>query len=149
MQDAGSDPVVYRELDASVRAALAGDDVPILRLTAQSQTWSHGTSSADYFSDGLFFAVSCTDYPQLFDMRASPAERRSQFGVAAGMAPDEFAPFTPSEWLTLSAYSESYQSCLEWPKPVHRAPPVPAQAPLNPAKAAGGSARRASTWASG
>jgi pimeloyl-ACP methyl ester carboxylesterase len=133
MQDAGSDPVVYRELDASVRAALAGDDVPILRLTAQSQTWSHGTSSADYFSDGLFFAVSCTDYPQLFDMRSSPAERRSQFAAAAGMAPDEFAPFTPSEWLTLSAYSESYQACLEWPKPVHRAPPVPAQAKPLPA----------------
>src|SRR4051812_7945675 len=127
MQDAGSDPVVYRELDASVRAALAGDDVPLLRLTAQSQTWSHGTSSAAYFSDGLFFAVSCPDYPQLFDMRSSPAERRSQFGAAAATAPDAFAPFTPSEWLTLSAYSESYQSCIEWPKPVHRAPPVPSQ----------------------
>ena len=33
-----SDPVIYRELDASVRAALAGDDVPLLRLAAQSQT---------------------------------------------------------------------------------------------------------------
>ena len=117
----------------SVRAALAGDDVPILRLSAQSQSWSHGTSSADYFSDGLFFAVSCTDYPQLFDMRSSPTERRSQYGAAAGMAPDEFAPFTPSEWLRLSAYSESFQACLDWPKPVRHAPPVPQRAGPLPA----------------
>ncbi len=32
VQDAGSDPVIYRELDASVRAALAGDNAPLLRL---------------------------------------------------------------------------------------------------------------------
>jgi pimeloyl-ACP methyl ester carboxylesterase len=127
VQDAASDPVVYRELDASVRAALAGDGTPILRLTAQSQTWSHGTSSASYFSDGLFFAVSCTDYPQLFDMRSSPTERRSQFAAAAASAPEAFAPFTAAEWLTISAYSESFQACLEWPRPRHRAPPVPAR----------------------
>jgi pimeloyl-ACP methyl ester carboxylesterase len=126
VQDAGSDPVIYRELDASVRAALAGDPVPILRLTAQSRTWNHGTSSAGYFSDGLFFAAGCTDYPQLFDMRSSPAERRSQFAASTSMAPESFAPFSSSEWLTMSAYSEPYQACLDWPRPVHSAPPVPA-----------------------
>ena len=36
VQDAGSDPVIYRELDASVRAALSGDSVPLLRLAADS-----------------------------------------------------------------------------------------------------------------
>ena len=46
VQDAGSDPVIYRELDASVRAALAGDRAPLLRLAAQSQTYDHGTSPA-------------------------------------------------------------------------------------------------------
>jgi pimeloyl-ACP methyl ester carboxylesterase len=126
VQDAGSDPVVYRELDASVRAALAGDRAPLLRLVAQSQAWNHGTNDAGYFSDGLYFAVSCFDYPQLFDMRSSPDTRRGQFGAAAAMAPDAFAPFTPSEWLLMSAYSEPYQACLDWPRPRHRAPPVPA-----------------------
>lgn len=138
VQDAGSDPVVYRELDASVRAALAGDTAPILRLTKQSQTWSHGTSPADYFSDGLFFAVSCSDYPQLFDLRSSPGERRSQFGVSAAAAPDAFSPFTPQEWFLLSAYSESYQACLDWPRPARRIPaavpekanPLPASIPI-------------------
>ncbi|HEY0632272.1 MAG TPA: alpha/beta hydrolase, partial [Thermoleophilaceae bacterium] len=133
VQDAGSDPIVYRELDASIRAALPGDRVPLLRLTAQSQAWSHGTSDAAYFSDGLFFAVSCTDYPQLFNMRSSPDARRGQFGAALGRAPDAFAPFTPSEWIQLSAYSESYQSCLDWPRPSHHAPPLPARARPLPA----------------
>jgi pimeloyl-ACP methyl ester carboxylesterase len=127
VQDAASDPVIYRELDASVRAALQGDDVPLLRLTAQSREWSHGTSDAGYFSDGLYFAVACTDYPQLFDTRLSPDARRGQFQQAAGMAPDAFAPFTPEEWLLMSAYSEPYQACLEWPRPSHHAPVVPAQ----------------------
>jgi pimeloyl-ACP methyl ester carboxylesterase len=126
VQDAGSDPVVYRELDASVRAALQGDNAPLLRLTAQEQEWNHGTNPASYFSDGLFFSVSCTDYPQLFDMRGSPDARRGQFGQAEARAPDAFSPFTPQEWLLLSAYSESYQACLDWPRPRHHAPPVPA-----------------------
>ncbi|MEA2422377.1 MAG: hypothetical protein QOF55_1476, partial [Thermoleophilaceae bacterium] len=125
VQDAGSDPLIYRELDASVRAALAGDPEPILRLVAQSQTWNHGGSSAGYFSDGLYFAVGCTDYPQLFDMASSPDARRAQFAAAASMAPDAFAPFTPAEWLTMSPYSEPYQACLEWPRPAHHVPPVP------------------------
>jgi pimeloyl-ACP methyl ester carboxylesterase len=126
VQDAGTDPVIYRELDASVRAALAGDNVPLLRLTAQEQTYDHGTSTADYFSDGLYFAVSCMDYPQLFSMHSTAAARRAQLqrSIATGPA-FAFAPFTLSEWLTLSAYSEPYEACLDWPRPRHSAPVVP------------------------
>lgn len=127
VQDAASDPIVLRELDASVRAALAGDDVPLLRLTAQSQSWSHGTSPADSFSDGLYMAVACTDYPQLFSMNATVAERRAQLAAALANPPagDPFAPFAVGEWMTLSAYSEPYQACLEWPRPRRAARPVP------------------------
>ncbi len=127
VQDAASDPVIYRELDPSVRAALAGDNVPLLRLAVQSGTYDHGTSTPGYFSDGLYFAVSCVDYPQLFSMRSSPAQRRSEYGASVAQPPagDPFAPFTPAEWLTMSAYDEPYQACLDWPKPAHSAPPVP------------------------
>ena len=108
VQDAGSDPVIYRELDASVRAALAGDDAPLLRLVAQSKTTTTAPSTADYFSDGLYFAVSCMDYPQLFSMHSPPRDRRD----AAGRAPRRRrpAPSTRSrpEWFTMSAYSEPY-----------------------------------------
>jgi pimeloyl-ACP methyl ester carboxylesterase len=125
VQDAGPDPVIYRELDASVRAALAGDTVPLLRLAAQSRSFDHYRSPAWLWSAGLYFAVSCTDYPQLFDMRASPAVRRRQFAAKIGTAPDAFGPFTPEEWIRKSSWSEDYYGCLEWPRAVHRTPPLP------------------------
>ncbi len=134
VQDAGSDPVVYRELDASVRAALAGDRAPLLRLAAQSQTYDHGTSTAGYFSDGLYMAVACADYPQLFSMRSTPAQRRRQFAARVPTAPAaDFAPFSVSEWLSVSAYTQPYRPCLDWPSPVRRLPVVPAKAVPLPA----------------
>jgi pimeloyl-ACP methyl ester carboxylesterase len=125
VSDAGPDPVVYRELDASVRAALAGDQVPLLRLAAQSRSFDHYRYPAWIWSAGLYFSVSCTDYPQLFDMRASQAVRRRQFAARIGTAPDAFSPFTPEEWLRKGSWAEDYYGCLEWPRAVHRAPPLP------------------------
>ena len=135
VQDAGSDPVVYRELDASVRAALAGDDVPLLRLVAQSRTWSHGTSDPGYFSNGLYWAVACMDYPQLWTPQSSFARRRQELAaaIAARTPLDSFGPFTTSEWLLMSAYSQPYQGCLRWLRPAHTAPVVPANAAPLPA----------------
>ena len=118
VQDSASDPVVLRELDASVRATLAGDTVPLRRLVKQSRAWSHGTSTPDYFSDGLYWAVNCVDLPQLFPYSG---ERH----VPIEAAPDAFRPFTPAQWLTISGYSQPYDGCLNWPKPVKTPPPLP------------------------
>ena len=134
VQDSGSDPVILRESDASVRAALAGDDVPLLRLVAQEQAYNHGTSSAVYFNDALYMAVSCTDYPQLFDMHASPSVRARQFARAvAQQSSAPFAPFSTAEWVTQSGYSQPYDVCLDWPSPIHRAPVEPAKPTVLPA----------------
>jgi pimeloyl-ACP methyl ester carboxylesterase len=134
VQDSGSDPVILRESDASVRAALAGDDVPLLRLVAQEQAYNHGTASAVYFNDPLYMAVSCTDYPQLFDMRASPRVRARQFARAvAAQASAPFAPFTTAEWVTQSGYSQPYDICLDWPSPTRTAPVEPAKPTVLPA----------------
>jgi pimeloyl-ACP methyl ester carboxylesterase len=110
VQDAASDPVTLRELDASVRAALAGDDVPLLRLAGQSNTWNHSPSSADYFSRGAYLAVSCLDYPVVPDLRKPP---------------EAFAPFTGAEWRTISGFSQPYDICRDWPAPRRAPPPVP------------------------
>ena len=138
VQDAASEPNIYRELDASVRAALAGDDVPLLRLVAQTQSYLHGASTADYFSNGLYFAVSCMDYPQLFSMHSTPSQRRRQLAARLlAPPPGAFTPFTAREWFKMSAYSEPYAACLDWPRPAHTAPavapkstPLPASVPL-------------------
>ena len=134
VQDSGSDPVILREADASIRAALAGDDVPLLRLVAQEQAYNHGTESAVYFNDPLYMAVSCTDYPQLFDMHASPRVRARQFARAVAAQPSApFAPFTTAEWVTQSGYSQPYDICLDWPSPTHTAPVEPAKPTVLPA----------------
>jgi pimeloyl-ACP methyl ester carboxylesterase len=128
VQDSASDPVILRELDASVRAALAGDPAPLLRLAAQSDTYDHGAVPADYLSRGLCFAVNCLDLPPLFSPQASPARRREQFAAALLDPPgDAFAPFTAAEWVQMSNLSQPYDGCLDWPRPVRRTPPLPAQ----------------------
>jgi pimeloyl-ACP methyl ester carboxylesterase len=134
VQDSGSDPVILRGLDAAVRAALVGDDVPLLRLVAQEQAYNHGTESAVYFDDPLYMAVSCTDYPQLFSMRATPAMRFRQLRRAVAAQPSApFAPFTTAEWVTQSGYSQPYDVCLDWPSPTHSAPVEPATPTVLPA----------------
>jgi pimeloyl-ACP methyl ester carboxylesterase len=123
VQDSASDPVILRELDASVRAALADDAVPLLRLVGQANTWSHTPAEADYFSRGAYLAVACVDYPQLFDLDASPGDRRTQ--LTAQVAPNAFAPFTAREWVTVSGFTQPYDVCLDWPAPLRRPPAVP------------------------
>ncbi len=123
VQDSASDPVILRELDASVQAALAGDNVPLLRLAGQANSWSHTPGEADYFSRGAYLAVACLDYPQLFDLDASPEERRAQ--LTAQVAPNAFAPFTAGEWVSVSGFTQPYDVCLDWPEPVRRPARVP------------------------
>jgi pimeloyl-ACP methyl ester carboxylesterase len=132
----GMNAGIYRELDAAARAWLEHrDGAPLLRLTAQSygfDNFSFGTTGQ--YSDGLYFAVACTDYPQLFHMSALPAERKRQLAAAIAELPaDTFAPFTTSEWLSVDAYTEAFTACLDWPAPVHHDPPIVIRPPLVPA----------------
>jgi pimeloyl-ACP methyl ester carboxylesterase len=141
VQNGGSDPLVWRELDAAVRAALAGDPTPLLRLEIYDNG-NGGDVDPIFFSDGAYMAISCTDYPQLFSMAATPAQRVAQLAASLRSGPaNAFRPFTDAEWLTMSGYSETYDSCLDWPAPVHHAPvlggrgrvgahPLPASVPM-------------------
>jgi pimeloyl-ACP methyl ester carboxylesterase len=131
VNDAGYDYGVYRSLDAAVRAYLNHKDAtPLLRLWAEDV----GYDDSDYsgpvktYSDGDYFAVACTDYPQLFDLSATPDVRRTQLAAAEAALPAKtFAPFSVSQWVSMNAYTESYTGCLDWPAPTHAAdPPVPA-----------------------
>ncbi|WP_375499598.1 alpha/beta hydrolase [uncultured Jatrophihabitans sp.] len=137
VNDAGYDTDPYRQLDAAARAYLERRDAtPLLRLYAQDVGYDYSdySAKADYYSDGLYLAVACTDYPQLFDMRSSPSMRRTQLAASIKALPARtFAPFTTREWLTVLPYTETYTGCLGWPAPTHPAdPPIPAGAALNP-----------------
>lgn len=120
----------YREFTAAVRAALDGDARPLGRLFAE-YWWTGDTSNNPrQYSSGAEAAVSCHDYPQLFDLRRSPDARQQQYHDAFARkekaAPGLYAPFSIREYKR-SGWT-SFGMCLEWPKPaagVSFGPPRP------------------------
>jgi pimeloyl-ACP methyl ester carboxylesterase len=135
VNNAGFDPNVYRDLDAAARALLRHDDAaPLLRLAAMSINVDDANYPLPEFSDGLYFAVSCTDYVQLFSRDAAPAVRQRQYAAALRHEPARtFAPFTLSQWTSMDQYTEAYSACLDWPSPVHHVAPITRRPPLVPA----------------
>ena len=132
---AGFGPPVYRDLDASARAWLTSHDaLPMLRLISEA-----GTASVDApvdFSYGLYEAVTCSDYPMLYDMYKPRAVRDQQYAAAVQGAresrPDLFAPFTVDEGIESQVFITPLNSCLPWHKPPQDLAPGAAGAPLPP-----------------
>ena len=135
VNNAGFDPVVYRDLLAAARALLRDrDPAPLLRTAALSLGFDDTNYPVPEFSDGLYFAVSCTDYVQLFRRTAPAAVRRRQYAAALRREPrGTFAPFTVAQWTSMDQYTEAYSACLDWPKPARLTPPVTRRPPLVPA----------------
>jgi pimeloyl-ACP methyl ester carboxylesterase len=132
---AGYGPPVYRDLDAAARAWLDSKDaLPMLRLVAEQNTASVD-EPAD-FSYGLYAAVTCSDYPLLYDLRASRAVRNRQYAQALDAArqdrPTLFAPFTVDEGLDSQVYITPLDSCLPWRAPPAELSPGAPGAPLPP-----------------
>ncbi len=134
VNNAGFDPVVYRDLDAAGRALVAHNDAaPLLRLAALSLGFDDTNYPLPEFSDGLYFAVGCTDYVQLFSRTAPPAARARQYQAALRREPaGTFAPFTLRQWTSLDQYTEAYSACLRWPSPSRLVPPITRKPPLVP-----------------
>jgi pimeloyl-ACP methyl ester carboxylesterase len=123
-------PYWYRELPGALRSALRGDKQPLFRLVAEADYVSGDAGDPADYSEGLDAAVSCHDYPQLYDMTAPAAQRQRQYDAAVRAEsrahPDVYAPFTVQEYL--GSVWEAQDWCLRWPVPSagHPAgPPVP------------------------
>ncbi len=117
---------VYEELDGAGRAWLEhGDPAPLLRIAAEQTDWSEA-GVPEEFSSGLYVAVICNDYPQLWDITAPLAGRPAQYDAAVADLqandPNAFAPYTIDDWLA-SPWTE-YSSCIGWPSPSQWVPPV-------------------------
>jgi pimeloyl-ACP methyl ester carboxylesterase len=134
VNNAGFDPIVYQDLDAAGRALLQHNDpAPLLRLAALSIGFDDTNFPLPEFSDGLYFAVSCSDYVQLFSRTAPPAVRLRQYEAALRREPaDTFAPFSVAQWTSMDQYTEAYSACLDWPSPVHLVAPITRRPPLVP-----------------
>ncbi|MBV9165025.1 MAG: alpha/beta hydrolase [Solirubrobacterales bacterium] len=134
VNNAGFDPVVYRDLDAAGRALVRHHDAaPLLRLAALSLGFDDTNYPLPEFSDGLYFAVACTDYVQLFSRSAKPAIRARQYRAALRRErPGVFAPFTIQQWTRMDQYTEAYNACLRWPTPTRLVAPITRRLPLVP-----------------
>jgi pimeloyl-ACP methyl ester carboxylesterase len=136
VSDAAEDVNVYRELDAAARAWLdEGDPAPLLRLYAQRLAVDEAYFGVPFreYSVELYLAVSCLDYPQLFNMHATPSQRAEELATAETvLAPTTFNPFSISEWLSQDENTEAYTGCLDWPSPTIAKPPTTGHLPLLP-----------------
>ena len=130
---ASGSATIYRELDAAIRAALKPepDRVPLLRLGAEN-LWVGDAGDPVEFSEGLYAAVICHDYPQLWNPGAPLATRRTQYDAAVEALreddPPAFAPFTDTEWIS-QPFNE-FDYCLQWPAPTAPDPPIPPGTPF-------------------
>jgi pimeloyl-ACP methyl ester carboxylesterase len=128
--------VVYRELDPAARAYLEdGNAKPLLRLLAENQ--SAGTASGTpttEFSQGLFVSVSCSDYPQIYDLNRGLPKRKLQRDQAIAdeqhQHPNVYAPFTIEEFDGIQLDTSVLDLCLKWPAPV--VAPIPPGQPVPP-----------------
>jgi pimeloyl-ACP methyl ester carboxylesterase len=132
---AGYGPPIYRDLDAAARAWLdSKDPLPLLRLVAEENTVS--LSAPDEFSYGLAEAVTCTDYPLLYDLRKPRASRNREYAEALEDArehrPNLFAPFSLDEGIDSMVYITPLDLCLPWPMPPKGLAPGSPGAPLPP-----------------
>lgn len=126
---------LYSELDPAVRAYLAGDTVPMVRLVNETypiESGGVGSRPVDY-SIGMFLAVTCQDGPTAYDMTLPPGPQRDaswQAALAAQKAkdPNIYAPFTIDEYLSEALDWSITPTCLQWPvsSPQHpQGNPVP------------------------
>ncbi len=131
VNNAGTDNIVYRELDPAARALLySHDPVPLLRLSA-TDIYTGNSGPAAQFNDGSYQATTCLDYPQPFSYSASLRQRKAAYAAAVSALPRRlFAPFTVREWVTEPA--EEFDACLDWPAPQYRDPPVTTPPPYAP-----------------
>jgi pimeloyl-ACP methyl ester carboxylesterase len=122
-------PPIYRELDGAIRAYMnptASDPGPLLRMVAENEPPGKAGPVRQY-SQGLYLAAICNDYPQLWDINAPIAQRDAQYSASLASLratdPNAFYPFTIADW-THSLWTE-FRSCIQWPVPSNYVFPVP------------------------
>jgi pimeloyl-ACP methyl ester carboxylesterase len=117
-------PGLWRELVAAVLAAKHGYAAPILRLAAETVTVDAGPAAPSSYSEALYAAVTCHDYPQLWDPLTPIAARAAEAQARlAAYPPGTFAPLGRSAWAGTDY--EGVLACLRWPAPVEPDPPIP------------------------
>jgi len=122
--DASYTYAIFRDLLAAGRAYEAGDPEPLLRLAAEDLS-STAPGPATGFSVGAYAAVACHDYPTIWRVSSSFAQRRAELAAARRALPgDAFSPFPKRTFLESLYQDQLVSGCLAWPAPARPDPPV-------------------------
>jgi pimeloyl-ACP methyl ester carboxylesterase len=129
----GARLVASRETVAAAAAYLAGDALPLRRLTRGFAVQTPGSSEGDDWAG--YLAYMCADMWLPYDQSATLDERRRQLDAYYNGE----KPLWPLEASEVVEPSLIYERCLAWPSPVE-GPPVPRDAtyPAVPVLAAAG-----------
>ncbi len=129
VEDATFSYTFFRDLPGALHAYRHGDRAPIMRLAAEDVSFDAAGGGAAGYSVGDFAAVSCHDYPTIWDVAASPDTRQAQLERAIARLPaGVFAPFPKRVWLGSLDENQLVFGCVDWPAPRFADPPFPARA---------------------
>lgn len=118
------DYAVWRELPAAILAARRGDTRPVLRLAAEVAAADTAPADPATFSEALYLAVICHDYPQLWRVSSPTAARAAEAARRLrGYPPGTFAPIGAAAWTGVEY--EGARACLQWPAPTDAETVVP------------------------
>lgn len=116
----------FRDLPAALAASRRGDSIPMLRLAAEDEAMNAPGGSPSDYSVGDYAAVSCHDYPTIWNISSPVRERSRQLTAAiAGLPAKTFYPFVKGVWLRSMDEQELVAGCLAWPQPVIPDPAFP------------------------
>lgn len=116
-------PNGYRNLNYAISAWLRGKRKELHELVDPG---SPGSGSPRYFSEGMYEAVICNDYPTPWNQKSSIPDRRKQFSRAIRdfRPKDYFAPIPRETWMKDPA--SDIDNCITWPGPTKNIdPPIP------------------------
>jgi pimeloyl-ACP methyl ester carboxylesterase len=121
----GADVEIGR-LPAIVRAALRGENAPLVGAARQVLPLSGMGAPRGPEDLALGASVMCNDYPTLWNRQAPVAMRLRQFATARAAIGGPFRPFSTRAWT--SAIIDRGNTCLRWPD--RRGPIQPSSGPF-------------------
>jgi len=112
---AGADGPFIGQIPAAVRAALRGDNRPLITAARTLAPLFSGSGVGAAAPDqALKAALMCNDYPTLWDRRARIPVRLRQFAARrARLREATFRPFSVRAWT--SAIVDRGNGCIRWP----------------------------------
>lgn len=126
VDDATYSYTFFRDLPAALVAAGHGDLVPVERLAAEDVSFDAGGGAPSGYSAGDLEAVSCHDYPTVWDTSSSDARPAAELARAVRqLRARVFFPFSKRVWLSSLDENELVYGCLRWPRPTVPDPPFP------------------------